>query len=180
MSIRANLRNAAQLDAQGGIRYHKRYLMKKETVSRNRKARYEYFVDKTYEAGIALKGAEVKSLRAHDVSLNEAYATVEGGEVWVIGMHISPYEAATHVREIDPTRKRKLLLKKREIDRIERDVVQKGYTLIPLEVYFNERGYAKMTLGLCRGKKQYDKRRAIKERDEKRRTERALSEFERS
>ncbi|MFP3903107.1 MAG: SsrA-binding protein SmpB, partial [Armatimonadota bacterium] len=137
--------------------------MKKETVARNRKARYEYFVEDTYEAGLELKGAEVKSLRNHDVSLNEAYATVEGGQVWVIGMHISPYEAATNVEEINPTRKRRLLLKRREIDRIERDVLQKGYTLIPLEVYFNRRGYAKMTLGICRGKKQYDKRRAIKE-----------------
>ncbi|MFO7945395.1 MAG: SsrA-binding protein SmpB [Armatimonadota bacterium] len=154
--------------------------MKKETVARNRKARYEYFVEDTYEAGIELKGAEVKSLRAHNVSLNEAYATVEGGQVWVIGMHISPYEAATNAEEINPTRRRRLLLKRREIDRIERDVVQKGYTLIPLEIYFNRRGYAKMTLGICRGKKQYDKRRAIKERDEKRRTEQALSEFERS
>mgnify|MGYP006307374973 CR=1 FL=1 len=154
--------------------------MKKETVATNRKARYEYFVEDSYEAGIALKGSEVKSLRDHDVSLNEAYAAIEGGEAWVIGMHISPYDAATHVEKIDPTRKRKLLLKKREIDRIRRQVLQKGYTLIPLEVYFNERGYAKIELGLCRGKKQYDKRRAIKERDEKRREERALSEFERT
>jgi SsrA-binding protein len=154
--------------------------MKKETVATNRKARYEYFVDDTYEAGIALKGAEVKSLRDHNVSLNEAYAAVENNEVWVIGMHITPYDAATNVEAVNPTRKRKLLLRKQQIERIRRQVVQKGYTLIPLEVYFNERGYAKMEIGLCRGKKQYDKRRAIKERDEKRRTDRALREFERT
>jgi len=131
--------------------------MEKHVVATNRKIRHNYFVDKTYEAGIELRGSEVKSLRDRTVSLNEAYANIWDGEVWVIGMHITPYRNATNIEPLDPTRRRKLLLTKREIHKLQRQVTQKGYTLIPLSVYFNHRGYAKIELGLCRGKRQYDK-----------------------
>ncbi len=154
--------------------------MANRTVATNRKARHEYFVDRSYEAGIELRGAEVKSLRAGNVSLNECYAQVRDGQVWVHGMHISPYRHASTSEAPDPVRKRRLLLKKREIAALDRQVRQKGYTLIPLRVYFNERGYAKVELGLCRGKRQYDKREAIAERDMQREVERARREFEKT
>ncbi len=149
-------------------------------VASNRQARHEYFVDKPCEAGIELRGGEVKSLRAASVSLNEAHAQVADGEVWVHGMHISPYRNAAGTDAPDPIRKRRLLLKRREINALDRQVRQKGYTLIPLRVYFNERGYVKIELGLCRGKRQYDKREAIAERDMERETERARREFEKT
>jgi SsrA-binding protein len=154
--------------------------MARKVVARNRKARHEYFVDKTYEAGIELRGAEVKSLRNANVSLNECYAQVLDGQAWVFNMRISPYKHATNTEQPDPARKRRLLLKRREIDQIDRQLRQKGYTLIPLSVYFNERGYAKIEVGLCRGKRQYDKREAIAERDAERDMERSRREFEKS
>jgi len=149
-------------------------------VATNRKVRHEYFVDRSYEAGIELRGAEVKSLRAGNVSLNECYAQVHDGEVWVHGMHISPYKHATGTELPDPVRRRRLLLKKQQIATLDRQVRQKGYTLIPLRVYFTERGHAKIELGLCRGKRQYDKREAIAERDMQREAERARREFEKT
>jgi len=149
------------------------------TVATNRRAWHDYFVERRLEAGIVLAGNEVKSARAHHVSLQEAYVEVRGGEVWVIGMRISPYQTGAGQPQLPPDRDRKLLVNKREIRQLERQVRQKGYTLIPLRMYFNDRGYAKVEIGLCRGKRQYDKREALKERDEKRRTERALSERER-
>jgi len=124
-----------------------------------------------------LEGCEVKSLRAHHVSIGEAYATVDGGEVWLHGMRVSPYAPARDNPE--PTRDRKLLLNKREIRRLERAVREKGHTLIPLKVYFSERGRAKVEVGMCRGKRQYDKREAIAEREFERRKQRALAEFQR-
>jgi len=148
------------------------------TVTTNRKARYEYFVEDALEAGIELKGAEVKSLRAHKVSIQEAYATVEGGQVWVYNMHIAPYAPATD-QKLDAYRRRKLLLRKSQIRRLQRQIQQKGYTLIPLKLYFNERGYAKVELGVCRGKRQYDKREAIKEREFRRRADRAVRDHQR-
>jgi len=154
--------------------------MARRTVATNRKARHEYFVEKTFEAGIELRGCEVKSLRDANVSLNECYAQVQDGQAWVINMRISPYKHATNVEQPDPERRRRLLLKRREIDQIDRALKQKGYTLIPLSVYFNDRGLAKVEVGLCRGKRQYDKRDTIAERDMERDMERARRDFERS
>jgi SsrA-binding protein len=146
-----------------------------ETVATNRRARHEYHINDRIEAGIKLSGPEVKSVRAHNVSLAEAYATVENGEAWIHGMHIGKYNAGGYVHQ-NPTRRRKLLLHKREIRRLERDVQQKGITLIPLRMYFSPSGYAKIELGVCTGKTQYDKRRSIKARDEKRREEQAVAD----
>lgn len=144
------------------------------TIATNRRARHEYFIEDRIEAGIALKGTEVKSLRQHKVSLVEGYARVDGREVWLHDVHIAPYEQGGRWN-VDPRRPRKLLLHKREILRLRHRTEQKGYTLIPLRVYFKG-GYAKVELGLCRGKRQYDKRRAIAERDERRDMERELRE----
>jgi len=129
----------------------------------NRKARHEYHIDETYEAGIVLTGTEVKSLRDGRASIQEAYCKVENGEVIIYGMHIAPYEQGNRFN-VDPLRPRKLLLHKSEILRIARQLQEKGYTLIPLKVYF-DRGFAKVQLGLARGKKLYDKREAIAQRD---------------
>lgn len=146
------------------------------TVASNRRAYHDYFVEDKLEAGVALAGSEVKSVRAHHVSLQEAYVEIRAGEAWVVGMRISPYQTGAGQPTLDPARPRKLLLRRREIDQIDRRVRQKGYTLIPLRMYFSPGGYAKLEVGVCRGKRQYDKREAIKERDERRRTDRALAE----
>ena len=129
----------------------------------NRKARHEYDVEDTFEAGIALSGTEVKSLRASKGSLQESHCKLENWEVWVHGMHIAPYEQGNRWN-LDPLRPRKLLLHKIEIRKIQRQLQEKGYTLIPLKLYFNK-GFAKMLIGLARGKKLYDKREAIAQRD---------------
>ncbi len=146
------------------------------TVATNRRAYHDYFVEDKLEAGVALAGCEVKSVRAHHVSLQEAYIEIRSGEAWVVGMRISPYQTGAGQPALEPNRPRKLLLRRREIDQLDRRVRQKGYTLIPLRLYFSDRGYAKVEVGVCRGKRQYDKREAIKERDERRRTDRALAE----
>ena len=143
------------------------------TVATNRRARYDYFIDDTFEACLELRGAEVKSLRAHHVSIQEAYAAVEGSEVWLYNMHIAPYKPASD-ENVEPYRPRKLLLHKSEIRRLHRAVRQKGYTLVPLKIYFTDQGYAKVQIGLAKGKRQYDKREALKERDFRRRADRAL------
>ena len=137
----------------------------------NRKARHDYFVLDTYECGIVLLGAEVKSIRNGRANLQDAYARVDDGEVFLFGMHISPYEFSRG--EIDPIRKRKLLLHHREIAQIERATEEKGVTLVPLRVYFKD-GRAKVELATARGKARYDKRQAIAARDAKREAERAL------
>lgn len=147
-----------------------------DVVCTNRRARHEYHILDRIEAGIQLTGPEVKSVRDHKVSLAEAYASIEGGEAWIHNMHIARYEAGRHTAQ-DPTRRRRLLLHKREIRRLERDVQQKGVTLIPLRMYFAPSGYAKVELGVGRGKREYEKRDAIKQRDEKRREERAVADF---
>ncbi len=149
-----------------------------EVVATNRRARHEYHIIDTVEAGIVLRGPEVKSVRAHRVSLAEAYAAVEEGEVWLHNMHIARYRAVGHAPQ-DPTRRRKLLLHKRQIRRLEREVRQKGVTLIPLRMYFSPGGYAKVELGLCRGKREYDKRESMKRRDEERRAQRAIADHQR-
>ncbi|MDZ7691677.1 MAG: SsrA-binding protein SmpB [Balneolaceae bacterium] len=137
---------------------------------KNRKARHEFSVEETFEAGIVLKGTEVKSLREGKASLQEAFAYLMDGEVWLRDMYIKPYIHGSYANH-DERRKRKLLLKRREIREIEKYINQKGYTLVPLKLYF-KKGYAKILLGLAQGKKKYDKREDIKERDTKRELER--------
>ncbi len=144
-----------------------------QTIVVNRKARHDYFIDETIEAGLVLSGSEVKSLRDGRANLKDSFARVAGGEAQLLNLHISPYDAA-HRDNHEPTRTRKLLLHRREIDRLEGQVRQKGLTLIPLRLYFNARGRAKVELGLGRGKKQYDKRATIKEREARRETARAM------
>src|SRR5262249_34118929 len=136
-------------------------------VAQNRRARHDYFILETFEAGLVLSGTEVKSIRHGKASLAEAYATVENGEAYVLQMHIPPYEQGNRWN-LDPVRRRKLLLHAREIAELERGVTQKGQTLIPLKLYFTPRGRAKLLIALARGKKSHDKRHAIAERDAKR------------
>ncbi len=138
-----------------------------QVVARNKKARHNYEILEEYEAGIVLKGSEVKSVRSGKVSIVEAFARVEGGELWLENMYIAPYDNSS-VFGHEPRRKRKLLMHKKEIRRLAGKLAQRGLTLIPLEVYINDRGLVKIKLGLARGKKKYDKREAIKERDLKR------------
>ncbi len=145
-----------------------------KTISFNRKARHEYFIEETYDAGIALAGTEVKSIRAGKVSLQDAFARVENGEVWLHGMYVAPYEFGSRFN-LEAKRPRKLLLHRNQIERLRAVTEQKGLTLVPLRLYF-ERGYAKIEMGVARGKKLYDKREAIAEKDAKREAERALSE----
>lgn len=145
-----------------------------KVVADNRKARHDYFIEETYEAGIALAGTEVKSIRAGKVSLRDSYAEVLDGEVFLQQMHISPYEKGNRFNH-DPKRPRKLLLHKREIKRLLGQTTQKGYTLIPLRLYF-KRGRVKVELALGRGKKLYDKREDIARRDAQREIARALSD----
>jgi SsrA-binding protein len=137
----------------------------------NRRARHEYFILDSYECGIALVGSEVKSVRDGRANLSDAYARIEGGEVWLYGMHISPYPFARIGH--DPTRRRKLLLHRAEIDRLVGKLNEAGLTLVPLKVYFLH-GMAKVELAVAKGKRQYDKRQAMAERDAKREADRAL------
>jgi SsrA-binding protein len=135
-------------------------------VVRNRKAAHDYFVLDRYEAGIVLKGTEVKSLRQGNANLQDGYAVVKEGEVWLIGLHISPFEKG-NINNHDPKRDRKLLLHKQEIRRMFGKLAQKGLTLVPLRIYFNKK-VAKVELAVARGKKDYDKREAIAKRDAER------------
>lgn len=145
-----------------------------KTVITNRRARHDYFIEDTFEAGIVLKGTEVKSLRAGRGNLQDAYATIEQGEVFVNNMHISPYEQGNRYNH-DPVRPRKLLLHKHEIRRLIGKVKERGYTLVPLRVYFNH-GLAKVELALAKGKRLYDKRQDIAKRDAAREVERTVRE----
>jgi SsrA-binding protein len=135
-------------------------------VVSNRKARHDYFILDSLEAGLVLRGTEVKSLRAGNANLQDSYAQIKNGEVWLFGMHISPYERGSYMNH-DPRRTRKLLLGKREIRKLLSRVQEKGLNLIPLGIYFKG-PYAKVELGIAQGKKSYDKREAIKQRDAKR------------
>ena len=143
-------------------------------IAANRKAYHDYFVEDRFEAGIALKGTEVKSLRAGTVSMKECFCAVKDGELFVYGMHISPYEKG-NIFNKDPLRVRKLLMHRREITRLAALAAQKGYSLIPLSLYFKN-SKVKVELGLCRGKKIYDKRDTAAEKDSKRLIERSLKE----
>jgi len=148
-------------------------LPEQRTIALNRKARHDYSIEDTYEAGLVLTGGEIKSVRAGKVDLRDTYARPEGEELWLEGMHIAPYQPASYDNP-DPKRKRKLLLRRGEINRLIGKAQEKGLTLIPLRVYLKN-GYAKVELGLARGRRQYDKRRAIAERDIERDKERELS-----
>lgn len=131
----------------------------------NRRARFEYEILERVEAGIELTGCEVKSIRLGQASLNEVYAAVIRGQVFLKGMHIKPYEEGNFGNHADPYRERRLLLNRKEIDKLGGAVSQQGLTLVPLKLYFTKKGWAKVELGLCRGKKTHDKRATIKERD---------------
>lgn len=147
-------------------------------IAQNRRARHDYTILDTVEAGLVLKGVEVKSLRTGKASLAEAYATVEDGEAYIRQMHIPPYDQGNRWNQ-DPIRRRKLLMHRREIDRMAEAVEQKGQTLIPLKLYFSK-GKAKVLIGIAKGKKTYDKRHAMAERDAQREIARARREAERN
>lgn len=143
-------------------------------MAQNRKARHLYFIEETMEAGIALQGTEVKSVRLGRVNLKDSYARVENGELFVYNMHISPYDLGNRFNH-DPLRPRKLLMHRREINKLAGYIQNKGYTLIPLSIYLRG-SRAKIELGVARGKKEFDKRRSIAERDARREMERSFKE----
>jgi SsrA-binding protein len=144
----------------------------RKVITANRKARHEYSIEDSVEAGLVLTGTEIKSVRAGKVNLADAYAKVEGGEAWLYGMHIAPYEQGNRMN-VDPLRRRKLLLHRSEIDRFAGKAVEKGLALIPLSVYLRH-GFAKVELATGRGRKLYDRRQAIASREAERERERAL------
>ncbi|MCS7298951.1 MAG: SsrA-binding protein SmpB [Spirochaetia bacterium] len=135
-----------------------------EIVSTNRKARKNYQIFDTYEAGIVLVGSEMKSVREHRVNIDDSFCLVENGEIFAHNIHISPYFASSVFRP-DPDRKRKLLLHRKEIDRIAGQVARKGFALIPLKVYIKNNKWCKVEIGVCKGKKEYDKREDLKKKD---------------
>lgn len=143
-------------------------------VAKNRKATYDYFIEEKLEAGIVLNGTEVKSIRQGKLNLKDSYASIDDGEAYVNNMHISPYEQG-NIYNVDPTRKRKLLLNKREITKLLGYIKQKGYALIPLSVYLKN-GKVKVEIGVARGKKNYDKRADIAKKDAERRIKQHMSE----
>lgn len=138
-------------------------------IANNKKAYHDFFIDETYECGIALHGTEVKSMRMGKCSIKEAFVRIEDGEVFVYGMHVSPYEKG-NIFNKDPLRVKKLLLHKYEINKLLGKIKEKGYTLVPLQVYFKD-GKVKVEIGLARGKKLYDKREAIAKKDQRRESE---------
>jgi SsrA-binding protein len=143
-------------------------------IANNKKAFHDYFIDEKYEAGIALHGTEVKSLRMGKCSIKESFIRIENGEVYIYGMHVSPYEKG-NIFNKDPLRVKKLLMHKYEINKLSGKIKEKGYTLVPLQVYFKE-GKVKVEIGLARGKKLYDKREDIAKKDSRREMERAFKE----
>lgn len=138
-------------------------------VANNKKAYFDYFIEEKYEAGVVLHGTEVKSMRLGKSSIKESFIRIENGEVWVYGMHISPYEKG-NIFNKDPLRPKKLLLHKEQIKKLVGQLTEKGYTLVPLQVYFKD-GRAKVEIGLAKGKKQYDKRQDIAKKDQRREAE---------
>ena len=147
-------------------------------IANNKKAYHDYFIEDTYEAGISLAGTEVKSLRMGKCSIKESFIRIENGEIFVYGMHVSPYEKG-NIFNKDPLRVKKLLMHKYEIHKLAGKVAEKGFTLVPLQVYFKE-GKAKVEIGLARGKKLYDKREDIAKKDQKREIEKELKRSQRS
>ena len=144
-------------------------------IAENRKARHDYFVEDTDEAGIVLVGCEVKSIRQGQVNLRDSFAIIKNGEVFAVGMHIAPYQMGSYFNH-DPRRNRKLLLNKAEIRKLKAKVEQKGYTLVPLKIYFKD-ALVKVELGLCKGKETHDKRESIKRREEDRKIDRIKKEY---
>ena len=141
-------------------------------VAQNKKARHDYFVEETYEAGLVLTGTEIKSIRARTVQIADAYVRIKDGEAWIYNMHIAEFKGGNRFNHV-PDRTRKLLLHKKEISKLFGSQQQSGYSLIPLKVYLKG-GYAKLLVGVCKGKKNYDKRQDLKEKDAKRDIEKAL------
>ena len=148
-------------------------MKQKKLIASNKKARHDYFIEETYETGIVLTGTEIKSIRRGRASIKEGYAKVENGEMILYGMNISPYEQGNRFN-VDPLRPRKLLMHKQEIRKLIGYTTQKGLTLVPLNLYINEKGLAKLELGVARGKKNYDKREDIAKRDAERRMQQAV------
>jgi len=146
-----------------------------KVVATNRKAYHDYFIEEKLEAGLVLKGTEVKSLREGRVNLQDSYASVHGNEIFLHQCHISPYSHG-NIMNHDPTRARKLLLHRKEINKLIGKTQQKGLTLVPLRIYFSKHGHAKVEIGLAKGKKQYDRRESIKAREAGREVERAIKE----
>jgi len=145
----------------------------RKLIANNKKARHDYFIDEVYEAGIVLTGTEIKSVRQGKVNLKESYAKIDNGEVIIYNMHISPYEQGNRYNT-DPMRERKLLLHKQEVRKLIGYTTQKGLTIVPLKLYLNERGLAKMELAVARGKKLFDKRDDIAKKDADRRMEQQM------
>ncbi len=143
-------------------------------IANNKKAYHDFFIDETYEAGIALHGTEVKSMRMGKCSIKESFIRIENGEVFVYGMHVSPYEKG-NIFNKDPLRIKKLLMHRYEINKLQGKIKEKGYTLVPLQVYFSD-GKVKVEIGLARGKKLYDKREDIAKKDQKREAEKEFKE----
>lgn len=152
--------------------------MSKKIIANNKKARHDYFIEDTYEAGIALTGTEIKSIRLGHVSMKESFAKIKNEEVTLYGMNINPYEQG-NIHNTDPIRPRKLLLHKREIRKIDGILAQQGLTLIPLKLYLSSKGLAKIELGIAKGKKNYDKRNSIAKRDADRRMQKSIKNFNR-
>jgi SsrA-binding protein len=144
----------------------------RKLLAKNKQAFFNYSIDESIEAGIALQGTEVKSVKAGKFSFADSYARIQDGELWLIGLHISPYIHG-NIHNHDPLRPRRLLVHKQEIKRLSRKVDEKGFTLVPLRVYL-KRGMVKVEIGVCKGKKQHDKRESIKQRDLKREAEREI------
>jgi SsrA-binding protein len=140
---------------------------------KNRSAYFEYYIDDTYDAGMVLTGTEVKALRSGKASFNDSYCIMDHGEIWVKSLYIAEYDFGTYANHV-PTRDRKLLLKKKELKKLENRLKDKGYTVIPLKIYFSENGLAKIKIGLAKGKKLHDKRASIKDRESEREIKRYL------
>jgi SsrA-binding protein len=153
-------------------------MSKEKILASNRKATHDYFIEDRFEAGVALLGSEIKSIRAGRVQLREAYVRVDGSEVWLINAHVSVYDPAARQNH-DPLRPRKLLLHRTEIRKLIEKVKLKGYTIVPLDIHLSSKGRAKVTIALAKGKRQYDKRQTIAQRDSERDMARALGQKER-
>ena len=150
----------------------------KKIIATNRKAYHDYFIEESHEAGMVLTGSEIKSIRARRVNLRDSYVQVRNGELWLLDTHIAPYKQAS-LQNHEPKRDRKLLMHRREINRLQGKVQEKGYTIVPLRLYLRN-NRAKVEIALVRGKKLYDKRRAIAERDAEREMQRAVKNWRRS
>jgi len=149
-----------------------------KVISTNRKARHDYSIEKSYEAGIELRGSEVKSLRGGHVGFSDSFAKIKRGEIFLINLNIPAYEKASLFNH-DPKRQRRLLMHKQEIRKLEKKTVESGFTLVPLSIYFNDRGLVKVELGLARGKKTYDKKAHLMDQQNAREAERAKKHFSR-